>query len=97
MIELSVEWLTNAARRAAEDEDAWCATRPAWLGLDDEPSALVEDPASVAESDKRWAARFRGLARHRARADIRRRREAGAGQTTQVFPLFGATTRRSAA
>jgi hypothetical protein len=43
MIELSEEWLAEAARQAADDEDAWLAARPTWLDLEDEPSAIVED------------------------------------------------------
>ena len=97
MIELSEEWLTEAARRSADDEDAWYAARPAWLNLEDEPSAIIDEPASPAEADKRWATRFRGLAKHRTRSDIRRWREAGARQTMLVFPLFSAATRSSAA
>ena len=54
MIELSAEWLTEVARRAADDEDAWCAAHPTWLALDDEPSAaVVGRSTSAAESDKR--------------------------------------------
>ena len=42
--ELSEEQLTASARRAADDEDAWCASRPAWLSLVDEPALANRAP-----------------------------------------------------
>ena len=96
MIELSEEWLTETARRAADEEDAWYAARPTWLDLEDEPSAIVEGSRTDAEADKRWAARFPALAKRRSRSEIRSWREAGAKQTTPVFPLFAAAPPRAA-
>lgn len=96
MIELSEEWLAEAARRAAEEEDAWIAARPRWLTLEDERSPLIGRPTSVDDADKRWAARFPALAKHRARSDIQRWREVGARQDAPVFPIF-TKGRRSAA
>jgi hypothetical protein len=97
MIELSEEWLNDVARRAADDEEAWCSGRPAWLGLEDEPSAIIDEPASATEADRRWAARFPALAKRRSRADMRRWREVGARQPALVFPLFAAGTPNRAA
>ena len=88
MIELSEEWLNDAARRAADEEDAWYAAPPTWLDLEDEPSAIVEGSTTAAEADKRWATRFPALAKRRSRSDIQRWREAGAKQAAPVFPLF---------
>lgn len=95
MIKLSEEWVTEVARRAADDEDAWYAARPTWLDLEDEPSAIVEGAKTAAERDKRWAARFPGLAKRRPRSDIRSWREACAKQTAPVFPLFNLPHTRS--
>jgi len=44
--ELSEEQLTASARRAADDEDAWCASRPAWLSLEDEPAPAAPPRAA---------------------------------------------------
>jgi hypothetical protein len=96
MIELSEEWLTEAAQRAADDEDAWRAGRLTWLALEDEPSATTEGHSSTTEADKRWAARFPALAKRHPRSDLRRWREAGARQNAHVFPIF-ATPKRSPA
>jgi len=60
MIDLSEKQLTAAARRAADDEDAWCASRPAWLSLEDDPagSAPTDTAARVppATSPALWTA-----------------------------------------
>lgn len=93
MIELSTEWLTETARRAADEEDAWYAARPTWLDLEDEPSAIVQGSKTAAEADKCWAARFPALAKRHTRSDLRHWRETGAKQTAPVFPLFGAPSR----
>jgi hypothetical protein len=92
MIELSEEWLTETARRAADEEDAWLADPPTWLDLEDEPSAIIDEPKAAVEADKRWAARFPSLAKRRPRSDIQRWREACARQTAPVFPLVFAAT-----
>ena len=97
MIELSSEWLTEAARQAADEEDAWCAARPSWLALDDELSAVVEPSVNTAAADHRWAKRFKGLAKHRSPSDMRRWREASARQTAPVFPFFAAAPPNRAA
>jgi hypothetical protein len=47
MIELSSEWLTEVARQASDDDEAWCAARPAWLALDEEPSAVRGEKMDV--------------------------------------------------
>lgn len=97
MIKLSSEWLTETARRAADEEDAWYANRPTWLDLEDEPSAIVEGSRTAAEADVHWAAKFPVLAKHRSRFDICSWREAGVRQPATVFPLFTAVKKRSAA
>jgi hypothetical protein len=54
-IELSEAWLTETARRSADEEEEWCVDPPKWLDLDDEPSAVVErvqrDPVMGAATD----------------------------------------------
>lgn len=97
MIELSEEWLAQAARQAADDEDAWYAARPKWLDLEDELSAIPEGTRTATEADRAWVAKFPALAKHRSRFDISRWREAGVRQTATVFPLFTAVKQRSAA
>jgi hypothetical protein len=51
MIHLSTELLTEVARQAANDDDAWYAARPTWLALDETFAVSEETSLGAHERD----------------------------------------------